>query len=589
MNFISELNRKAILSFERFPITLSWVVLGSFYLIGIYGVDDFDLIQQNESLNLVLALGVSWLIGSQFLSEALHHNTLNRFVFKLFVVLALGLFYYYLEFIEAETSDIGYGRWALLLLAGHVFVIFAPFIKSWHKHKFWNYLKSIIIALVRSGLYAVVLYVGLAIAISAMELLFDFNFNSYIYLQTLIFCLGIVNTFVYLSDFPKLDKLDIKVSFNKASEVLILYILMPLSLLYILIVYAYALKILIDWELPRGSVTYLISALSVLAFVIHIAIEPVRESHKSKFIQKFFPLYFYAILPLLALLFIALYKRISDYNFTELRYLGVVLAVWITVMLIYMIVSNKKALSLYAKSMFLLILLSTFGPLSAFKISINAQFSELGELMQKLENKPEKSFTAEEYNRFESIVKYLNNRNALAKTEAYFGFNPNEVFSEANTYKMPRKLVDTLDIKVLKSDLKSTNIYKNYVLRNFKPNYAVDVSDYNHFTELKLDYKIREDKALQLHFDDNNNITFRYYGEVLFETNMTSHLKTIAEKYNYLNEASQEEFTFRFKNEKGDFLIIFKEFRYNYQDEQIKILNAKAMLFYRTYDQLELP
>lgn len=593
MSFISTLGQKAVSSFERFPITLTWVMFGSFYLIGIYGIDDFDLIQQNENLSLVLALGVSWLIGTQFVSEALHHNTLNRFVYKLFVILALALFYYYLEFLETEISDIGFGRWALLLLAGHVFVIFAPFIKTWHKHKFWNYLKHIIIALVRSGLYALVLYIGLALAISALELLFDINFNSYIYFQTFIFCLGIVNTFVYLSDFPKRNKLEDKVNFNKASEVLILYILIPLSLLYILIVYAYTLKILIDWELPRGWVTYLISALSLLAFVIHMAIEPVRDTHKAKLIQKFFPYYFYSILPLIPLLFIALYKRIADYNFTELRYLGLVLAFWILGMLLYMLISNKKALSIYAKSMFLLILLSTFGPLSAFKISINAQFSELEELMQNLEKKSEKSFTTQEFDRFKSIIRYIKNRDALDKTEAYFGFNPKLVFSKTGSYRMPRKIVDSLNIKILEDKsseaLDKAFTYKSYRISPYDKIFTEEISEYNNFTLLEFDKTEDNLKALQLHYSQNNIVSLRFYGEILFETDLTSHLKSKADKYDYLSQASPDEFTFRLKNDKGDFLLIFQEFKYNYIKSKVDIISGKAMLFYRTNESLELP
>lgn len=590
MSFITQLSQKAISSFQRFPIVLLWVVMGSLYLIGIYGTDNFELIQQNEGLTLVFILGVSWLIGSQFLSEALNHNTLNRYVFKLFIVLSLGLFSYY---IGTEVSNTDYGRWGLLLLAGHVFVVFAPFVKVWHKHKFWNYLKSILLALVRSSLYALVLYIGLALAISALELLFDIDFNSYIYLQTFIFCLGIVNTFVYLSDFPELNKIDSQVNFNKASEVLILYILMPLSLLYILIVYCYAFKILIDWELPRGWVTYLISALSLLAFVIHIAIEPVRKTHKAKLIQKFFPYYFYSILPLIPLLFIALYKRITDYNFTELRYLGLVLAIWIVGMLGYMLISHKKALTIYAKSMFLLILLSTFGPLSAFKISINAQFSELKELMQGVEEKPDHTFTTNEFERFKSIIRYIANRDALDRTETYFGFNPELVFSETGSYRMPRKIVDSLQIKVI-NDKSAAAIEKAYTLKSYRinpyeTNFTEEITDYTNFTLLEFEETKDDQKALQLHYSNDNIVSLRYYGESLFETDLTSHLKAKADKYDYLNQAKPDEFTFRLKNDRGDFLVIFQEFKYSYVKRTVEIKSGKAMLFYRTYEGLELP
>lgn len=589
MSFIITLFQKAISSFRRFPLVLTWVTLGSIFMIILFGTGDYDMISKFENVNYTLILGVSWLIGVQFLSESFAHNTTSRIVYKVLCIFGLGLFYYYLEYLEEDFSEIAVGRWLLLLLAGHVFIIFSSFIKSWQTSKFWNYLKAIAYALLRSLIYSLVLFIGLSLAIVALEFLFDADFNDYIYLQNFIFCLGIVNTFIYLSDFPKVEDLEESIDFNKAIEVLILYILIPLSLLYIVIVYAYALKILFQWELPRGWVTYLISALSLLAFVIHIAIEPIRKAHSAKLVNRFFPYYFYAIIPLLPLLFIALWKRISDYNFTELRYLGFLLAIWISVMLIYMLISNSRNLSYYAKLLFVFIAISTFGPLSAFKISVNAQLSELEQIMVDLEKREKKEFTNEEYTRFSSIVKYLHNRNALARTEAFLGFDPNTAFSKASAYGLPKKIADTLQIDILKPEYANSKIFRSYNLRRFKANYAEEITDYTYYTELRLDTEVDEYMALQMAVDENNVISFNYYGEALFESDMTSHLKAMADNYDNLSEASQDEFTFRFKNQKGDFLLIFSRLSFNYQNQKVEILNGEVKLFYRTFMALELP
>lgn len=587
MNFFSELIQKALSSFKRYPVTLTWAVIGTFFLIGIYSENDYKITKSYTDVQLILVLGISWFIAVQFVSEVLKHGVVMRFLLKLVILSGLVLFYFYIESDEGDVALIAFGQWVLLLLAGHVFLIFSPFIQTWNKNKFWNYLKSILHAVLRSSLYALILYIGLAVAISALEILFKVHFNSDIYLQTVIFCLGIVNTFVYLSDFPKIDTLQEKVKVTKAGEVLILYILIPLSLLYLLIVYVYALKILIEWELPEGWVTYLISALSLLAFVIHIGIEPVRKSHTFKIIKYFFPYYFYAILPLLPLLFIALYKRISDYNFTEWRYFGLVLAIWISGMLLYMLVSRKKALSLYAKSMFLLILLSAFGPQSAFNVSVNAQVNELSKLFQNLDNKAEKSFTNEEYSRFKSIIHYISQHDAMQKTEVYFGFNPEELFPNSSYYNLPNKIAEYLGIEVTSPHLYST--YKSYRLTKFKPDYAEDITGFTNYTELKLDKNRDKTKALLLYHNDKNIISFRYYDEVLFATDLTNHLKVLSNKYDYINQAPQEEFTFRFKNDKGEFLMIFQDLSYNYVEGKIENLNGHVKLFYTTYTSLELP
>lgn len=589
MGFVLNLDLKAKKSIIRFPVVSTWTFFGSLFLIGIFAYQDGNLVKSYESLILVLVLGVSWLIGCQFLSETLKHNFLNRFVFKGVVILALGVFYYYLEQHGESLPDQAYQRWFLLLLAGHLFIIFSPFVFLWDKNLFWNYLKSILLALIRSSIYTIVLYIGLALAVSALEFLFDVGFSDNIFAQILIFCLGIVNTFVYLHGFPKVNDLKKSIDFSKAIEVLVLYILMPLSLLYLAIVYAYAFKILVEWELPRGWVTYLISGLSILGFIIHIGIEPVRHKHDSKLIQKFFPYYFYAVLPLLPLLFIALYKRIADYNFTELRYLGLVLAVWIVGMLLYMIISKKKPLSIYAKTMFILILLCTFGPLSAFKVSMNAQLYELEKLMGKLNEKTKRTFTAEEYERFSSIVEFLEQRQDLKKAEGFFGFNPEDEFLAASGYQLPQLITDKLNIEITKPNLQPKNLFLFYNLDAFDANFSEEISTYTNFTILKLEKVLNQDKALQLSYTAQSTISLSYYGETLMETNLDSHLKAMASKYDNLSKATQDEFTFRFKNTKGDFLIIFEALNYAIIDNQSDIKAGKAMVFYRTYEALELP
>jgi len=587
MAFLSNLSQSAKKSLQRFPLVSIIAIFGSLLLISILSVSN-DL-SNFQPLLMVLTLSVSWLVGCQFLSESLKHNNLNRFVFKVVILLGLTLFYFYLSSLNQDLPQQAYDRWLLLLLAGHLFVVFSPFTFMWDKGLFWNYLKSMLLATIRSGIYAIVLYIGLALAIAAFDFLLNLDLGDNIYFQTFIFCLGIVNTFVYLHDFPKVEQLDKRINFTKPTEVLIVYILIPLSLLYILIVYTYAIKILIDWELPNGWVTYLISGLSLLAFLIHIGIEPVRHKHDSVLITKFFPYYFFAIIPLLPLLFIALIKRISDYNFTELRYLGVVLAIWITGILFYMLFSGKKRLSFYPKSIFILVLLCTFGPLSAFKISLQAQIDEFAEIMENLEAKDKQTFSLEEYDRFSSIVKYLDYRDRLQKTEAFLGFNPKELFSETSSYSMPKKIVNQLNIQVLDKVFKNSGSRFYYKLKNFEVDFAEEITTYTNFTILNLDKEIDETKGLQLFYDEKNVISFMNYGETLMEYDMNSHLNAMANKYDNINKASQDEFTFRFKNENGDFLIIFENLSFSNANKQVDINRGKAMLFYKTFSSLELP
>ena len=63
-------------------------------------------------------------------------------------------------------------------IAGHLFLLMAPFIFKWNKDAYWNYLKSVGFAFVKSGIFSGVLYIGLVIALLAIEALFNVSIND---------------------------------------------------------------------------------------------------------------------------------------------------------------------------------------------------------------------------------------------------------------------------------------------------------------------------------------------------------------------------------------------------------------------------
>ena len=94
-------------------------------------------------------------------------------------------------------------RYILYFLAGHLLIFVAPFLLKWNTPAFFNYLKSVFAAIARSFLFSLILYLGIVLALLALMFLFNVDFDNKRFLQVFIICLGIVNTSIYLSDFPK--------------------------------------------------------------------------------------------------------------------------------------------------------------------------------------------------------------------------------------------------------------------------------------------------------------------------------------------------------------------------------------------------
>jgi len=254
----------------------------------------------------------------------------------------------------------------------------------------------------------------------------------------------------------------------------------------LVILYAYSLKILINWNLPKGWVSYLVVALSVLGFLIHILINPIQKNSESRIIKRFYPWFYYALLPLIILLFTAIYKRISEYGVTENRYLVLALAFWIFGMTMYVLFSKRKKLRYFPMSVALLAMFVSFGFWGVFAVSKNSQARQFKKVYEKMEAANFK-VKATEKQSFESIIRYLSKRNALDKISAVLGYKPSIVFKETNQYLIARKLSDTLGIKVVDYDNESKLLFGN-IRRYYSTDNQdfIDVKGYDYLKQMYL-------------------------------------------------------------------------------------------------------
>ncbi|MGK0251698.1 MAG: hypothetical protein ACI81G_001136, partial [Gammaproteobacteria bacterium] len=441
---ISEFIGKATAAFKRFPFTLTWAIVSTIIVVILIEKDMNYLFEENNRLLLVMILGIAWLIGAQFYIEQFK-KAKQLWWIKITVVLAIvGVYLILPPNDRASNVPTPYIRWGLFLLAGHLSLFFAPFLTTWHPKAYWNYLSNMIIASGRSALFSGVLYLGLALALLAVQYLFNVDIDEKRYGQLFVICLGIVNTWVYLSDFPKEIRHSIHMHFNKPTVVFVKFILIPLVSLYMIILYAYALKIFMNWELPKGWVSYLITALAGLILLIQLIIHPIRITHESRLIRRFQPLFYWLFLPLLLLLYIAIYKRVSDYGITEARYFLLLLTAFITGAMLYLIFSRKQQLRFLPMALCILAMLGSFGFWGAFSVSEwsqKIQFEEVYSAFAKpvlssVEVADTNTVTQEQADRFVSIAKYLDERDLLQTTEALLGYNPKEVFPDVSSWNI---------------------------------------------------------------------------------------------------------------------------------------------------------
>lgn len=290
----------------------------------------------------------------------------------LIVIILMGV---YLLFAPIEYS-ISMVRFGLLLVAFHLFTAFAPFINR-SDRGFWEYNKQIFLRILTALLYSSVLYIGLFIAIFSTDELFNLDLDSNIYLKLWVVIVALFNTTFFLAGVPD-DWANIGQNepYPRGLKIFTQYVLIPLATIYLGILLAYELKILLQWSLPKGWVSWLVIGYSIYGILSVLLIHPIRNEADNRWIKIFSRWFYMLLFPLILLLAIAIWVRIDQYGITEKRYILIVLAFWLAAMVIYFL-SKGQNIKVIPISLSILALASTWGPQSATSIAIYSQSQQL--------------------------------------------------------------------------------------------------------------------------------------------------------------------------------------------------------------------
>lgn len=198
------------------------------------------------------------------------------------------------------------------------------------------------------------------------------------------------------------------------------YLLAPLLGLYLVVLYVYALRILILWELPEGMVSVPVSISLALMLLLVSLLYPIRQTEEvnryDELLCRWLPL---LVMPLLVLMSVGLYKRWSDYGMTIMRLYLLVANVWCYFACIYLYLHRSQRLRILPLSLSLLFLFTSIGPWSFASITHRYMRSSLEGILSGVEHKPGlpmseedldsflASLPTEDRNRFVRHLKYL--------------------------------------------------------------------------------------------------------------------------------------------------------------------------------------
>lgn len=328
---------------------------------------------------IVSMLGISVMFALNMLSQRIG----KRMLLELLGVAFLVSYFFILPKSEKDFTD----HYAFLLfptaLLSHLLVSFIPFIGDRRELNFWQYNKNLFINIVLTAIFTGVLTGGVELAILAVDKLFDFNFNYRIYLHTFSFLAVFGSCFIFLLFNEKgLSYLERDSNYPIILKFFTQYILIPLLLIYAVILYFYSAKILIHWQLPRGWVSYLILAYSVVGILALLLVHPLKEISAKSWVRVFSKIFYYTLVPLVILLFIAIFTRILAYGYTEPRYFVLLLALWLGSVVLYFVLAKKTTIKYIPLSLFLFGLFSLLMPyFNTFAVAKRSQKTELDKVL----------------------------------------------------------------------------------------------------------------------------------------------------------------------------------------------------------------
>ncbi|TPN85195.1 DUF4153 domain-containing protein [Aquimarina algicola] len=567
-------------SFLRFPLTILSSLLS--VIIGIYLIEvneDKDNLLPFIHILLVTSIGIPLFFCASVFSEKQKYNTKLRVISQVVVlILLIALYFSFPSSKNTLVTTTPYIRYAIFNIVAHLLVSFIPYLKNKEQNGFWNYNKILFLRISSAVLYSGFLYIGLILALSALRLLFNISIHEELYFEIFIIIIGFFNTWFFVSGIPKnLEALEDEKDYPNGLRIFAQYVLLPLLILYLIILYAYGSKILINWDWPKGLVSYLISCVAILGILTLLLIHPYGNLKGNTWIKKFTSGYYFIIIPLIILFFIAIAFRIGDYGITINRYLLIFLGVWLSLISIYFIF-GKANIKFIPISLATLLTLVLFGPWGMFSISQKSQINRLHHILEthsiiannKINNEvfwnldslsylhSEKSSTNDQllkdsiHNEVKSIVDYLDDYHGFSGIDHLFTQNMDSLIKVSmvknSSTDDARIYMETMGLEYRQKYNSQTNRsnYFTYSSKHYSnENNFVRISNYDYLINFS-DYYITQKKEFNI---DNKLYTLSFkdskqHNEIIFY----SESDTISFALNTLATQLSKEYGTKYKN-----------------------------------------
>lgn len=246
----------------------------------------------------------------------------------------------------------------------------------------YNLMVRLMLYWVLMGVVQGVLLAGGSVLMVAIEELFDCNISFAVSSGLCILSLWATACLFYFF-VPSGDKLHDE-STDKFGILHkgIQFVLLPMLMVYIIVILIYALRVLLSWELPVGTVSYLVSGVMFLYIFCYVGLYPKlldKSSRLSRWMHLYIPM---SMLPLLLLMSVGVIRRVSDYGITVERLYLITMLLWFYGVVITVMVKQSPRIRWIFMSTALLLLVTSAQPFNYTQICKWVHINQYEQMMQ---------------------------------------------------------------------------------------------------------------------------------------------------------------------------------------------------------------
>lgn len=361
----------------RFPVAVGFVVALTAFLAflvateGNRGEDKFLVV-----LGYYLSVGFVLSLSLHLWGEEVKRRTTAWLVHGVAqVLLVADALFLYQHVTDSGAIGIGIAHVAGVLAVG-LSVFFLSFFRERNDIPAWYFSLNTISTLIMTFVIGAVLQIGIDLLVLSLDQLFGVDVSSKCFFYIAILCCLTLPLLMFLGLLPRGgEKHDRRIRINSFLNGIIRYLFLPLAGCYLLVLYVYAIRILVRWELPDGWVSWLVVTLMAICIGIVFGLYPTRikedeaeacgaDGNKSRLagrVMRWLPM---LVLPLLLLMTIGIVRRFLDYGITINRLYLVTLNLWFYAVCIGLIVGRARRISWIPVSFSLVFLLTSVLPVN---------------------------------------------------------------------------------------------------------------------------------------------------------------------------------------------------------------------------------